>query len=252
MDNRYKVKEFAAKGRVTVRALHHYDRLGLLRPGRRTRSGYRVYTDKDLLRLQQIVTLKFMGLTLGEIKTALARPRFSVLKSMRLQAEAVDKEIERLKRAARALREAARGLEAGRPIDWARITDIMEDLQMSEEMKKTWAKHITAEDEKDFAELGKRHTPESIRAYQEKWAALIEEVKANLKTDPSGPVGQALAKRWKDLLAEGGFGEFPRLSDKIASAYRAEWGAGNTQGPSMPFGPEIWEFIRKAMSKPCD
>jgi len=124
---------------------------------------------------------------------------------------------------------------------------------MSEEMKKTWAKHYTDEDAKDFAELGKRNTPESLKAYQEKWAALIEEVKANLTSDPAGPVGRSLARRWKDLLAEGGFAEFPKLSRKIASAYKAEWAAGNTQpGPAMPFGPEIWEFIHKAMTAPCD
>jgi len=56
----YRVQEFARLAGVTVRALHHYDRLGLLR-ARRTASGYRVYGDRDLERLEQIVALQFLG-----------------------------------------------------------------------------------------------------------------------------------------------------------------------------------------------
>jgi DNA-binding transcriptional MerR regulator len=246
MDKSFKVKEFAEKTKVTVRTLHHYDRLGLLKPSRRTRSGYRVYTAKDLLRLQQIVTLKFMGLSLAQIGRALARPRFAVPESLRLQAEAVEKEIERLKRAARALRETSRMVAAGGAIDWTKIIRIMEDIQMSEEIKKSWAKHYTEADLKEFEEIGKRYTPEMMEAYQKRWTALIEEVKSNLDADPAGEIAQSLAKRWKALLDEG-YGGHPGLQKKIAAAYKAEWKAGNTSGPGMPFGPEIWEFIHKAM-----
>ena len=68
-DRTYRVHEFAVLAGVTVRALHYYDRVGLLKP-RRTRASYRVYRDSDLPRLQQIVVLKFLGLSLGEIAAA--------------------------------------------------------------------------------------------------------------------------------------------------------------------------------------
>jgi len=55
-----------------VRALHHYDRLGLLKPSSRTAAGYRLYGPSDVARLQQIVTLKFIGFSLREIKRLLA------------------------------------------------------------------------------------------------------------------------------------------------------------------------------------
>jgi len=54
MVRRYKAKELAELSGVTVRALHHYDRLGLLRP-KRTHKGYRAYGEEDLVRLEQIV-----------------------------------------------------------------------------------------------------------------------------------------------------------------------------------------------------
>ena len=63
----YRVHEFAELAGVTVRALHHYDRLGLLRPTARTGSQYRLYSENDLARLEQIVVLKFLGMSLKEI-----------------------------------------------------------------------------------------------------------------------------------------------------------------------------------------
>jgi DNA-binding transcriptional MerR regulator len=246
MDRTYRVAEFARMTKVTVRALHYYDQIGLLKPSGRTPSRYRVYTDKDIFRLQQIVTLKFLGLSLGQIRRALSRPGPTVGRSMRLQAEAVEKEIERLKRAAGALRETSRMVEAGGPLDWKKLMKTMEEIRMTEEAKKTWAKHYSEADMKEFGEIGKTYTPEAMEAYQKKWAALIEEVKANLHADPEGPVAQALAERWKQLLEEA-YGDHPELQKKIAAAYRSEWKAGNTSGPTMPFGPEIWDFIHKAM-----
>ena len=51
----YQAQEFAQRAGVTVRALHHYDRLGLLSPNGRTAGGYRLYVDRDLVRLEQIL-----------------------------------------------------------------------------------------------------------------------------------------------------------------------------------------------------
>jgi hypothetical protein len=60
----YQAQQFATRAGVTVRTLHHYDRLGLLKPSAYTGSGYRLYRESDLARLQQIVTLKFIGFSL--------------------------------------------------------------------------------------------------------------------------------------------------------------------------------------------
>jgi len=64
----YRVHEFARLAGVTVRALHHYDRLGLLKPAVRSGTGYRLYTAEDFVTLHQIVALKFFGFTLEEMK----------------------------------------------------------------------------------------------------------------------------------------------------------------------------------------
>jgi len=54
-----------------VRTLHHYDRLGLLKPSGHTEAGYRLYGERDFARLQQIVVLKFIGFPLKQIKNVL-------------------------------------------------------------------------------------------------------------------------------------------------------------------------------------
>ena len=63
--------ELSKLAKVSVRTLHHYHKIGLLKPSLRLPNGYRVYTDKDLLKLQQIISLKFLGFGLAQIKVLL-------------------------------------------------------------------------------------------------------------------------------------------------------------------------------------
>ena len=56
---------------VTVRALHHYDEIGLVVPGERSVSGYRLYTDRDVQRLAQVVLYRRLGLPLDQIREVL-------------------------------------------------------------------------------------------------------------------------------------------------------------------------------------
>ena len=60
---------------VTVRTLHHYDDIGLLVPSERSRAGYRLYTDRDLARLQQVVVYRRLEMPLEEIATPARRRR---------------------------------------------------------------------------------------------------------------------------------------------------------------------------------
>src|SRR5947207_3379842 len=65
------IKELSELTNVSVRTLHHYDHVGLLKPSARSANGYRWYTQKDLVTLQQIIALKFFGSGLSQIKTML-------------------------------------------------------------------------------------------------------------------------------------------------------------------------------------
>src|SRR3954468_16829309 len=68
------VGEVAALTGVTVRTLHHYDRIGLLSPSERTAAGYRRYTPSDLDRLHRVLVYRELGFPLEEVATLLDDP----------------------------------------------------------------------------------------------------------------------------------------------------------------------------------
>src|SRR5919201_3674111 len=74
-----KVGELARRTGLTVRTLHHYDEIGLLRPSLHTEAGHRLYTARDVARLQQVLSLRQFGFSLEEIRECLDRPGFSPL-----------------------------------------------------------------------------------------------------------------------------------------------------------------------------
>jgi DNA-binding transcriptional MerR regulator len=239
--NGYLIREFAKLTRVTVRTLHYYDQIGLLKPSFERPNGYRVYTDADLLKLQQIVTLKFMGFSLDEIRRLLDSKGYEAVKSLKVQAEAVKDEIARLREASRAIEQVLARLEKDGRIHKEKLIKIMEVIQMGEDVKKGWHEKFFSEaDLKEFAEIGKNYTPEAMAAYQNRWAALITEVKANLGLDPASEKAQDLGRRWTALLDEG-YGGHPELKAKIGKAYSA----GAIPKEQNMIAPEVWDFIKR-------
>jgi hypothetical protein len=127
-------------------------------------------------------------------------------------------------------------------VDFKKVIKIIKEIQVSEEKKRSWAKRFyTPEEMKEFEELGKRTTPEQMKATQKKWADLAEEVSKNLDKDPAGPVGQDLARRWRALFEEA-YGGHPKLARRIGEAYRQ----GAVPEEYRIISPEVWEFIQKA------
>lgn len=92
----YSVKNLAKLAGVSVRALHHYDRLGLLKPSIRTEAKYRLYGDKELLRLQQILFYKELDFPLEEILQILEDPNFNLLTALESHKQALKARQDRL------------------------------------------------------------------------------------------------------------------------------------------------------------
>ncbi|HEX4813862.1 MAG TPA: MerR family transcriptional regulator, partial [Nonomuraea sp.] len=90
------VGQVARLAGVTVRTLHHYDEIGLLPPGERTRAGYRRYTDADLVRLQHILLYRELGFPLEEIAVILDEPAADELTHLRRQHELLTERARRL------------------------------------------------------------------------------------------------------------------------------------------------------------
>ncbi|TBL77327.1 MerR family transcriptional regulator [Paenibacillus thalictri] len=89
MNKHWKVGDLAKLTGLTVRTLRFYDQIGLFSPSGQTESGHRLYNEADLARLHQIVSLKELGLSLDEIKSALDGGHIGPLEIVRLQMERV-------------------------------------------------------------------------------------------------------------------------------------------------------------------
>src|SRR5580700_8399316 len=91
------VGEVAKVARVSVRTLHHYDEIGLLVPSGRTESGYRLYTDSDLERLQQVLFFRELGFALEDVARILRDPDFDRRQALIAQRAMLVEKGERLK-----------------------------------------------------------------------------------------------------------------------------------------------------------
>ncbi|GAA3410641.1 MerR family transcriptional regulator [Paenibacillus hodogayensis] len=85
MKRYWKVGDLSRMTGLTVRTLRFYDQIGLFSPSGQTESGHRLYNESDLSRLQQILSLKELGMSLEEIKSAMAGEQFSPLEIVNLQ-----------------------------------------------------------------------------------------------------------------------------------------------------------------------
>jgi DNA-binding transcriptional MerR regulator len=106
------VKKVAALSGVSIRTLHHYDAIGLLVPSLRSAAGYRLYTDDDLLRLQQILIGRELGMSLEDIRRSLDDPRFDRRRALLEQRAALARRAEQTSAMIQAIDSALAVLEA--------------------------------------------------------------------------------------------------------------------------------------------
>ncbi|HET7871732.1 MAG TPA: MerR family transcriptional regulator [Terriglobales bacterium] len=242
----YKVSDFAAKAGVTVRTLHHYDRLGLLRPSGRNGAGYRLYGERDFARLQQIVTLKFIGLSLKQIKDLLDRCDLDLAAALVVQRGLLLEKHQQITRAIQAIDQAEHAVKAGGAPDWAALKRIIEVMEMENSMDWT-KKYYSPEAQAKVEDRKKLWTPELQARVSQQWQELIAEVETAIAghEEPYGAKAQELAQRWTELVRgfTGGDAEIQKGLNKMY-ADQQNWPA------DMPryFSDEVQTFMMKAMA----
>jgi DNA-binding transcriptional MerR regulator len=137
----YTVGAVARLAHVSVRALRHYDELGLLRPSRRTEAGYRLYTSKDLERLQQVLFYKELGFGLEEIRGLMTSPAFDRQVALVAQRRAVATQALRLEALLGLIDRTLAALEGETQMSDEELFEVFGDFDPSEhedEVRERW------------------------------------------------------------------------------------------------------------------
>jgi DNA-binding transcriptional MerR regulator len=230
----YRTGQFARRARVSERTLRYYDKMGLLSPSYYTEAGYRMYTEDDYPRLQQILGLKYLGFSLEEIHAFLKHGPRRFKEALAIQKAMMQERKVHLEKIIRTIEETERRL-AENSHDWSPILQVIEVIQMTE--KNEWvSKYFNDEqlkklneisdasyneaDKRKIAEWGKDWSEADQRQADEKWNAIYAEARrlADAGADPAGDEAQALAARQMALV-----GEFTRGDPGVTAGLKKFW-----------------------------
>jgi DNA-binding transcriptional MerR regulator len=234
----WKVGELARRTGLTVRTLHYYDAIGLLRPGHRTAAGHRLYTGDDVARLQQVQSLRQLGFSLDEIRHCLERKALTRQGILELHLERLRTQIELQQRLYQRLATIAGRLDAAEEVSVDELTEAMEAMKMFE-------KYMTPEQLKELEERGRQLGPDHIREVEAEWPRLIAAVRAEMEkgTDPTEPAVLALARRWRELVLEFTGGN-PGIEKSVRTLYQQEPSVSQRTG----LDPQIFAYVNQAIA----
>lgn len=163
-----KIGEFAKRSGVTVKTLLHYDKIGLLQPSLKTQAGYRIYCDEDFIKLQQIITLKFIGLSLEEIKQLINEKNQNIENIISVQTRALEEKKKHIETVITALNKAEKQIQNNSFLEVQQLIDIIKITNMETRAKQR------------FNDASKQYVTDSYH-WRSKTAELINElIKPNI------------------------------------------------------------------------
>ena len=262
----YHTGQFAEKAAVSVRTLRYYDAVGLLCPAEYTEAGYRLYTDSDLSRLQQILALKFLGFSLEEIRHCLRVGPTSLQESLAQQKAMMLERRKQLDTIISAIDETEKLLSTNtaNTDDWEPIVKVIQVMHMQQTndwrkkylteeqmkaMEELSEKHYTEEQRQIITERGKNWTEEDQIQASQQWSEVGTELKRLIAigSSPDNPEAQSLVQKWQALV-QGFTGGDPgilhglkNLTSDVRSRLEGE------RPYAMPFSGEDEKFLHKAL-----
>jgi len=200
-----RVKEVAELAGISVRTLHHYDEIGLLVPDGVTEAGYRIYSERNLEMLQQILFFRELGFPLKRIKEIITDPKFDRLEALELHRKLLLEQRKRLDNMLGTLEKTIRHLKGETEMS---IKERFEGFDFStnpyeEEARKRWGDE--AVDRSNAALRGL--TPQETAALQEEMGALYRKLADLRHKAPDSDEVQAAIGEWYNLLQK--FGSYP-------------------------------------------
>lgn len=226
---------------VSVRALHHYDAIGLLSPTERTDAGYRLYGDEDLVRLQQILLFRELEFPLKDIKGIIDSPDFDQSRALEQQIHLLEMRREHLDN----LIDLAKGMKlmgvrpvAFEPFDTSKIDEYAAQAKASWGTSPAW---------KEYEEKSAGRTKKEERAMGEELMGLFEPFghMAADGIDPASAEAAEQARRIQDYISE----HFYTCTDEIFLGLGRMYGGGGdfTRNINAFAGEGAAEFATQAI-----
>ena len=210
------VGKIAKKMGVTIRTLQYYDKEGLLTPSAESEGGRRLYTDKDLLMLNQIISLKSLGFSLEDIKGRLfpLETPEEVAYALSEQAEDIRKKIEKLKASLSAIEQLKAEVLQIQTVNFKKYADIIVNLQMQNDSYSL----IKRFDDDTLDHIRSRFDKKSGLDFMNRFNRISDEI-IHLQKDkvpPESKKCQELVKEYWDLIMEftnGDMTMLPKLTE---------------------------------------
>lgn len=240
MKEHWKVGEVAEMAGLTIRTLRYYDQICLFSPSQYTESGHRLYTKADLVRLQPILSLKQMGMSLEEIQLLLSNPEEqTVAEILQTQISRVKKEIEVQQKLVAELENALSAARSNRTMSIPELTKLMEALKMNKE--KYFSKQQLNTMESRYENADKQ----LLKQAEQEFNDLIKKIRLEKEkgASPSDEKVQDLAKKWNDIV--NAFSEDDSTFRKQAEHFHAENPGNELQ---YEIDGELYQFINQALN----
>lgn len=141
----YAIGAFSKKTGVTLRTLRYYDEKNLLKPSYVSESGRRYYKDEDIITLQKIMTLKFLGYSLEEIETFINENDWDLHDSLLYQKEQLERKKEQIEQSIRTIDYAVKLSEDGETVESDVFIALIQNLRLENEQK-SWLRDVLPED----------------------------------------------------------------------------------------------------------
>jgi len=237
----WKVGELAGRTGMSVRALHHYDEIGLLTPTLRTPSGHRLYQQSDVERLQQIQSLRLMGIPLDEVRQLLDGARISARELIAMHIAKLHERIALQNRLAERLQALAEHIES---VESASIDVLCQIIQVTTAMEK----YFTTEQLEVLRDRRTSISEQHMNEVRNSWNEIIPKVRNAMaaNVDPTSPEILAIANRWKALVEEFTGGD-PKIANAVKTMYEHEGPSLQQHLGEVPT-PEMFVYMGKAFA----
>lgn len=241
-NNKYSIGEFSEKTGISIRTLHYYDEIGLLQPEKHPTSGHRIYHHQDILTLQKIISLKFLGYSLDKINSLLHETSFTVdlNETLTLHLQALEKDKEQIDQSITAIKRVVKLLEKEGEVDSAVLFSLIHSMQ-TENIQKEWMERHMLTDVMD--ELEKK-TEEDKILLDQTYIQLSKKVKQLYGLPVEDPKVQEMIKTYIEASFKF-LGE--DLMQKLADTNLEELDVQELENLTSPFTEEEQEWLNQAM-----